>query len=431
MAKIDKETMSLYEYIKDIQDNAEKKTKGDWFEAILLHMDNCHLGNHIGTFVNPNIKIAICSHRSKVAGYVTTGGSTCCLDCMSSSASYQPSAKLLLNTVPSDKNVSEVAIMKDEELEKELKKLFQPIEGLQEKVREMQKKIHDTQGKAQKIWKDRWKEPEATDTHLRQVYFPVAEETYHLLSIMPSSSLTLEMYRRIRAINGHKISCYNKKSKTYGQPCEEITELTEIKFGGSQPQNISTLNSRSKGNIYLLSSLPPSLSAREIRLPKSDFFRESIWYKQQSNTLYRLHDVGRSAKKVKEKNKPLYRLHDYMKQNRNTMKIRQAIHDLVDEMISAVLLVSYQIRAVGIGWSEEEAYSQLPTAQKIWLDDAYAKERKETSWVDDISSSFARWVIRSYEKLLGEDAIKLGDAEHGFIKKQMETVLKNEVRYES
>ena len=411
MAKIDKETMSLYEYIKDIQDNAEKETKVDWFEAILLHMDNCHLGNHIGTFVNPNIKIAICSHTSKVAGYVTTGGSTCCLDCMSSSASYQPSAKLLLNTVPSDKNVSEVAIMKDEELEKELEKLFQPIEGLQEKVHEIQKKIHDTQEKAQKIWADRWKEPEATDTHLRQVYFPVAEETYHLLSIMPSSSLTLEMYRRIRAINGHKIGCYNKKSETYGQPCEEITELTEIKFGGSQPQNISTLNSRYKGKVYLLSSLPPSLPARKIRLPKSDFFRESIWYKQQSNTLYRLHD--------------------YMKQNQNTMKIRQAIHDLVNEMISAVLLVSYQIRAEGIGWSEEEAYSQLPTAQKIWLDDAYAEERKETSWTDDISSSFARWVIRSYEKLLGEDAIKLGDAEHNFIKKQMENVLKDEVRYES
>lgn len=423
MAKIDKETMSLHEYIKDIQDSSEKeedkgqgkkekeKTEVGWFEAILLHMDDCHLGNHIGTFVNPNIKIAVYSHTSKVAGYVTTGGSTCCLDCMSSSASYQPSAKLLLHTVPSDKNVSEVAIMKDEELEKELEKLFQPTEGLQEKVREMQKKIHDTQEKAQKIWENRWKEPEATDTHLRQVYFPVAEETYHLLSIMPSSSLTFEMYRRIRAINGHKIGCYKKRSETYGQPCEEITELTEIKFGGSQPQNISTLNSRYKGKVYLLSSLPPSLPARKIRLPKSDFFRESIWYKQQSNTLYRLHD--------------------YMKQNQNTMKIRQAIHNLVDEMISAVLLVSYQIRARGIGWSKEEAYSQLPTAQKIWLDDAYAEERKETSWADDISSSFARWVIRSYEKLLGEDAIKLGDAEHSFIKKQMENVLKDEVRYES
>ena len=228
---------------------------------------------------------------------------------------------------------------------------------------------------------------------------------------MPSSCLALEMYRRIRAINGHKIGCYNKKSETYGQPCEEITELTKISFGGTKPLNISALNSRCRGKTYLLSSLPPSLPARKIRLPKSDFFRESIWYKQQSSTLYRLHA--------------------YMKQDRNTIEIRQEIHDLVNEMISAVLLAAYQIRTGKIGWSEEETYSQLPTAQKIWLDDAYAEERKETSWADDISSSFARWVIRSYEKLLGEDAIKLGDAEHGFIKKQMETVLKDEVRYES
>lgn len=332
----------------------------------------------------------------KMAGYVTTGGSTCSLDILIP-AQYLGSASLLLSPVTPDKNVLEAVITRDKEFEKELELLSLPIEKLQKKVQEM---LEDSQ-----------KEPEATDTHLRQVYFPIAEGKYHLLSVMPSSSLALEMYQRIRAINGHKIDCCNKKSENYGKPCEEVTGLTMIGFGGSKPLNISALNSRCGGKTYLLSSLPPSLPARKIRLPKSDFFRESIWYKQQSSALYRLHA--------------------YMKQDRNTIEIRQAIHDLVDEMISAVLFAAYQIRAEKIGWNEEEAYSQLPTAQKIWLDDAYAEERKETSWADDISSSFARWVIRSYEKLLGEDAIKLGDAEHGFIKKQMETVLKDEVRYES
>ena len=395
MAKEKKEVTSLHEYI--IESAAKKgKTPADWFDAMVMHMNECHLASHVGKFTNPDIKTTVCSHSKKVAGYVTTGGSTCSLDILTP-AQYLGSASLLLSPVTPDKNVLEAVITRDKELEKELELLSLPIEKLQKKVQEM--------------LEDRQKEPEATDTHLRQVYFPIAEGEYHLLSVMPSSCLALEMYQRIRAINGHKIDCCNKKSENYGKPCEEVTGLTMIGFGGSKPLNISALNSRCGGKTYLLSSLPPSLPARKIRLPKSDFFRESIWYKQQSSALYRLHA--------------------YMKQDRNTIEIRQAIHDLVDEMISAVLFAAYQIRAEKIGWNEEEAYSQLPTAQKIWLDDAYAEERKETSWADDISSSFARWVIRSYEKLLGEDAIKLGDAEHGFIKKQMETVLKDEVRYES
>lgn len=395
MAKEKKEVTSLHEYI--IENAAKKgKTPADWFDAMVMHMNECHLASHVGKFTNPDIKTTVCSHSKKVAGYVTTGGSTCSLDILTP-AQYLGSASLLLSPVTPDKNVLEAVITRDKELEKELELLSLPIEKLQKKVQEM---LEDSQ-----------KEPEATDTHLRQVYFPIAEGEYHLLSVMPSSCLALEMYQRIRAINGHKINCYDKKSENYGKPCEEVTGLTMIGFGGSKPLNISALNSRCGGKTYLLSSLPPSLPARKIRLPKSDFFRESIWYKQQSSALYRLHA--------------------YMKQDRNTIEIRQAIHDLVDEMISAVLFAAYQIRAEKIGWNEEEAYSQLPTAQKIWLDDAYAEERKETSWADDISSSFARWVIRSYEKLLGEDAIKLGDAEYGFIKKQMETVLKDEVRYES
>lgn len=395
MAKEKKEVTSLHEYI--IESAARKgKTPADWFDAMVMQMNGCHLASHIGKFTNPDIKTTVCSHSKKVAGYVTTGGSNCSLDILTP-AQYLGSASLLLSPVTPDKNVLEAVITRDKELEKELELLSLPIEKLQKKVQEM---LEDSQ-----------KEPEATDTHLRQVYFPIAEGKYHLLSVMPSSSLALEMYRRIRAINGHKIGCYNKKSETYGQPCEEITELTKISFGGTKSLNISALNSRCGGKTYLLSSLPPSLPARKIRLPKSDFFRESIWYKQQSSTLYRLHA--------------------YMKQDRNTMEIRQAIHDLMDEIISAVLLTAYQIRAGEIGWSEKEAYSQLPTAQKIWLDDVCMEERLETSWTGEIAAAFARWVVFSYERLLGEEAVSLGDAEWRNIKNQIEIVLKDEVRYES
>lgn len=395
MAKEEKEVTSLHEYI--IESAAKKgKTPAEWFDAMVMHMDECHLASHVGKFTNPDIKATVCSHSKKVAGYVTTGGSTCSLDILTP-AQYLGSASLLLSTVTPDKNVLEAVISRDKELEKELELLSLPIENLQEKV--------------QKMLEDSRKEPDATDTHLRQVYFPIAEGEYHLLSVMPSSSLSLEMYRRIRAINGHKIDCYSKKSEAYGKPCEEVKGLTMIGFGGTKPQNISALNSRRGGKAYLLSSLPPSLHEVKVRIPKSDFFKESIWYKSQSSALYQLHA--------------------YMKQERNTMEIRKAIHDLVDEMIDAVLLVAYQIRAGAAGWSEEETYVVLPRSQKIWLDDACMEERQDPSWTGEIAASFARWVVFSYEKLLGEEAVSLGDAEWRCFKDQMEIVLKDEVRYES
>lgn len=395
MAKEKEEVTSLHEYI--IESAAKKgKTPAEWFDAMIMHMDECHLASHVGKFTNPDIKATVCSHSKKVAGYVTTGGSTCSLDILTP-AQYLGSASLLLSTVTPDKNVLEAVISRDKELEKELELLSLPIENLQEKV--------------QKMLEDSRKEPDATDTHLRQVYFPIAEGEYHLLSVMPSSSLSLEMYRRIRAINGHKIDCYSKKSEAYGKPCEEVKGLTMIGFGGTKPQNISALNSRRGGKAYLLSSLPPSLHEVKVRIPKLDFFKESIWYKSQSSALYRLHA--------------------YMKQERNTMEIRKVIHDLVDEMIDAVLLVAYQIRAGAAGWSEEETYVALPRSQKIWLDDACMEERQDPSWTGEIAASFARWVVFSYEKLLGEEAVSLGDAEWRCFKDQMEIVLKDEVRYES
>lgn len=394
MAKEKKEVTSLHEYI--IESAAKKgKTPADWFDAMVMHMNECHLASHVGKFTNPDIKTTVCSHSKKVAGYVTTGGSTCSLDILTP-AQYLGSASLLLRPVTPDKNVLEAVITRDKELEKELELLSLPIEKLQKKVQEM---LEDSQ-----------KEPEATDTHLRQVYFPIAEGEYHLLSVMPSSCLALEMYQRIRAINGHKINCYDKTSEDYGKPCEEVTGLTMIGFGGSKPLNISALNSRNRGKAYLLSSLPPSLQEVKVRIPKSDFFKESIWYKSQ---------------KIK-----LYQLHAYMKSTRNNLKVRRGIRALVHKIMDDVIFTAYQIRATGEGWSDDEKYANLPHAQKIWLDDIYKEKRKDNDWLQEIAGSFARWVIASYEKTLGDEKILLGDGEWLFIKQFMEKVLKDEVRYE-
>lgn len=399
MAKEEKEVTSLHEYI--IESAAKKKkTPAEWFNAAVENLKYCKLATHIGKFTHPDadVDVAIYCKPNQLNGYVTTGNTTCQWD-VSRVANYNSSGGLLLQPVLPENSVSvlEGILTNDKPVEEELDLLGLPIENLKTKI--------------QWLNEERKKTPKKTDRHIKQVYFPIAEGEYHLLSVMPSSSLSLEMYQRIRKINGYKINCYDKTSEDYGKPCEEVTGLTMIGFGGTKPQNISALNSRRGGKAYLLSSLPPSLHEVKVRIPKSDFFKESIWYKSQSSALYQLHA--------------------YMKQERNTMEIRKAIHDLVDEMIDAVLLVAYQIRAGAAGWSEEETYVVLPRSQKIWLDDACMEERQDPSWTGEIAASFARWVVFSYEKLLGEEAVSLGDAEWRCFKDQMEIVLKDEVRYES
>ena len=54
MAKEKKEVTSLHEYI--IESAAKKgKTPADWFDAMVMQMNGCHLASHIGKFTNPDI----------------------------------------------------------------------------------------------------------------------------------------------------------------------------------------------------------------------------------------------------------------------------------------------------------------------------------------------------------------------------------------
>lgn len=398
MAKEKKEVTSLHEYI--IESAAKKeKTPAEWFNNAVENLKYCKLATHIGKFTHPDadVDVAIYCKPNQLNGYVTTGNTTCQWD-VSQVANYSSSGGLLLQPVLPENSVSvlEGILTNDKPVEEELDLLGLPIENLKTKI--------------QWLNEERKKTPKKTDRHIKQVYFPIAEGEYHLLSIMPSSSLSLEMYQRIRKINGHKINCYDKTSEDYGKPCEEVTELTMISFGGTQPQNISALNSLRRGKAYLLSSLPPSLQEVKVRIPKSDFFKEYIWQKSQK--------------------KKLYQLHDYMKSTRNNLNVRRNIRALVHKTMGDVIDTAYKIRATGNGWSNDEKYTNLPHAQKIWLDDIYKEERKNNDWLQEIAGSFARWMIASYEKTLGNEKIILGDREWLFIKQFMEKKLKDEVKYE-
>jgi len=249
-----------------------------------------------------------------------------------------------------------------------------------------------------------------TDRLVKQVYFPV-DDDYHLLSILTPSGLVSQIKKRVDEIRfsdeDKKARELKKKNEFYkeGEGYDDLLDLTVMGYGGTKPQNISTLNSQNGGRAYLLSSLPPKFEKREVNLPTYDFFINVLW--------------------VKDFEKEFSKLAKLIKDTRNNKPIREYRQDLIDKIINKVLEYVAAIKKdSGVAWSDGEKYSNLPKAQKIWLDDKYEDERgKDDDWVKEVSHDFAEWIIKTYEKLHDKSFEILGDAEFIYIREETKNAI--------
>ena len=93
-------------------------------------------------------------------------------------------------------------------------------------------------------------------------------------------------------------------------------------------------------------------------------------------------------------------------------------------MIDQILLQALNTREYAVeGWSNQDYYASLPKIQRIWLDKVHQKEREENSdWRDELSREVARWILRSYEKVIS-DAYTLGTGELLDVKQWVENSL--------
>ena len=238
-----------------------------------------------------------------------------------------------------------------------------------------------------------------SDERIRQVYFPVGDGEYHLLSIL-TPSLPLRVLKLKRdEMQRLRLAAKDRKDEEYGSEWTEIYDLTEIGFGGTKPQNICAVNMKNKGRAVLLSSVPPVITNRKIIMPKKDFFISTLrknFFRQDFQYLHKLFVC-----------------------ERNNMLMRDKIERIIQRIIDEVLCRVYQVRSEKAGWSQSAIYDELPHAQKIWLDDMYKEERlHENEWISKISAAFGRWILQSYEKLIKEGGFTLGEEELVFFKKQ-------------
>jgi CRISPR-associated protein Csy1 len=245
-----------------------------------------------------------------------------------------------------------------------------------------------------------------THESVKQVYFPLQanDQIYHLLSILTPSMLMFEVKNRIdrnRTPEKQKIRKLKIDNKFYPEGFDEVIGLTEIGFSHNEftkMGNVSYLNVRNKGIAYLLSSLPPEIKKREVRLPSRDFFENSLW-----------------AKSFRTNFEFLDRL---IRDKRDNVDIRDQISKTLTYIADQVLETVFKIRDFEEGWSNKENYKSLPLEQRIWLDEINHEQREQDeNWLEEVLVGFTRWVIRTYEYLFKDTCKKMGDAEFERIKK--------------
>jgi CRISPR-associated protein Csy1 len=252
-----------------------------------------------------------------------------------------------------------------------------------------------------------------TDRLVKQVYFPV-DDSYHLLSILTPSGLLSVLKNRVDTIRfsdaTKEAKEARKKNEHHATGYDDLFDLTVTAYGGTQPQNISVLNSQNAGRAYLLASTPPSLVKRDIRLPINDFFRNSLRpFLFKENFLV---------------------LHELMKSEINNHVIREKISKCISRVIDQVLEQVFKIRIFGIGWSSSDYYQSLPFSQRIWLDDVHIERREsDTDWMDDITRNFARWILQTYEATLKDNHVVLSDNELTHIRRFVEDAIMSDKEF--
>ncbi|WP_345874032.1 type I-F CRISPR-associated protein Csy1 [Shewanella algae] len=221
-----------------------------------------------------------------------------------------------------------------------------------------------------------------SSSKIKQVYFPVAEGEYHLLSLLTHSGHLFELRKRLDAMRFGELvkearEC-KKANRFHPEGYQEIFGLTTIGFGGTKPQNISVLNNQNAGKAHLLPSIPPNLTPREIRLPKTDFFKECFTAWQAKEVLEALHRLFKA---------------DY-----NNINIRNGRDYRIQQYVDLVIEKMWQVR-IFLTDHQGDLPSELPLEQKVWLYPEFESQREqENEWLDKITRQIARGLINHYSR---------------------------------
>lgn len=382
--------------IAELQQQANDKFHlKEWLPDAAKRVVQLSMVSHPSKFSHPSAKTSsiIAPVSASKDGYLRTGNVDYPLDVFGNAAAMDV-YKFLCLSLSNELSVLDGFEQDDQKLKKLIQQSSLDFETLKNNFLII--KQNDTTSK--------------TDHLIKQVYFPIAQDEYHLLSILTPSGLITRLKQKIdlmRFSEQTKLAKENRKKNEHdAEGYADIFDLTVTAYGGTQPQNVSVLNSQNAGRAYLLSSCPPTLEKRAIRLPKTDFFTQCLYRKNYQESFVQLHK--------------------FMQLDINNNAIRTAIRNIIGFVIDQILLQAFKIRETyPEAWSDQDYYVSLPKLQRIWLDQQYQNEREnDAEWRDEISQNIARWILRSYEKVIA-DSYTLGTGELLAVQQQVENSLQH------
>lgn len=380
--------------IAELQQQAnERFSLQEWLPDAAKRVSQLSMVSHPSKFSHPSAKTSsvIVQAKHSVDGYLRSGNVDYPLDVFGNAAAMDVFKFLSVN-LDNGQTVLDAFEKQDEDLKQFIQRSSLDFDVL--RLAFLVIKDNDTSVK--------------TDHLVKQVYFPIGEKNYHLLSLLTPSGLITKLKQSIDAIRFSDATKLAKDRRKKNELDEvgyaDIYDLTVTAYGGTQPQNVSVLNSQNAGRAYLLSSAPPQFEKRAIRLPKTDFFAQCLYRKNFQDSFLQLHKL--------------------MQLDVNNIDIRTAIRNIIQFVIDQVMFQAFKIRqSYAEGWSNEDYYASLPKLQRVWLDDFYENEHEQyDEWRDELSREIARWILRSYEKSI-EGSFTLGTGELVEVKQRVEKSL--------
>lgn len=371
------------------QECEEKFSLDNWLPDAARRAKKLSMVTHPGKFSHPSAKInaIIASSERDIDGFLRTGNIDTSLDVVCNAPEI-PIYKFLTLKLDDGEMLIDHVEQSSETALKQLTVNTMSFEEIQKGFLAI--KQND--------------ETAVTSGKVKQVYFP-CEDNYHLLSILTPSGLMFELRNRVNDLRFSDQTKEARELKRKGEHSEtgfdDLFNLSMIGYGGTKPQNISVLNNQNGGKAYLLPCMPPRLQGRRVRLPKYNFFEISLWtsnFRESFNALHKLMVI-----------------------DHNDVNIRKGRDNIICFIIDRVIDEMWAIRQIDAGWSRSDYYSNLPAHQKIWLDDINF-EKRETSdgWLNKIVEEFSRWIMFTYKKTVGKQAVSLGDDELLHIKALVE-----------
>ncbi|WP_026879509.1 type I-F CRISPR-associated protein Csy1 [Ignatzschineria larvae DSM 13226] len=233
---------------------------------------------------------------------------------------------------------------------------------------------------------------------LKQVYFPIAKDGYHLLCNVVSSSQAQAIFEFMRRNTNID---YKLKSNRKYSPNEFFNFLNRanISITASNHGNASQLNGKRGGRLNLVSSQPPIWQS-QLKPPiyKSSFFYELSRSFEVREIIQYLADF-------------LSRFENLQLSIKNPKRMKWLEHWL-ENLSDEVLVYVKTIQTLPAGWSKT-ANIKLKLAHQLLLDcnrddEFFIHERNSFDWGEVIIQDFAHWLNyrlrRANEKFTPQDA---------------------------